>query len=59
VRCLAYARTGMTTKDSTANTMPAGEVRAIDELRELRMSLRYGGAEDLDRRYPAISTGGG
>jgi hypothetical protein len=26
---------------------------------ELRMSLRYVGAEELDRRYPAISTGGG
>ena len=31
----------------------------MDELRELRMSLRYVGAEELDRRYPATSTGGG
>ena len=34
-------------------------VATMDELRELRMSLRYVGAEELDRRYPAISTGGG
>jgi hypothetical protein len=34
-------------------------VATMDELSELRMSLRYVRAEELERRYPATSTGGG
>jgi hypothetical protein len=31
----------------------------MDEMSELRMSLRYVRAEELERRNPATSTGGG
>jgi hypothetical protein len=31
----------------------------MDEMSELRMSLRYVRAEELERRYPATPTGGG